>query len=159
MTTARRLRELLARPGIIKTLAPHDVFTARLLEQAGCEMLFLGGFGVSASDPTSSLPRLLMTYSTIPLLMFGWPEARLQRIGSPEVTLSWMNASAGTEIAMATMVIAAGHVFLMISPPPAGGRDELRIGWYRFSPDYRRKPCGEFLHWYHLGERLAVGQL
>ena len=42
MTTSRRLRELLARPGIIKTLAPHDVFTARLLEQAGFEMLFLG---------------------------------------------------------------------------------------------------------------------
>ncbi len=64
MTTARRLRELLARPGIIKTLAPHDVFTARLLEQAGCEMLFLGGFGVSAS-------------------VFGWPDVGL-------VTLSEM---------------------------------------------------------------------
>lgn len=64
MTTARRLRELLARPGIIRTLAPHDVFTARLLEQAGCEMLFLGGFGVSAS-------------------VFGWPDVGL-------VTLSEM---------------------------------------------------------------------
>ncbi len=64
MTTARRLRELLARPGIIKTLAPHDVFTARLLEQAGCEMVFLGGFGVSAS-------------------VFGWPDVGL-------VTLSEM---------------------------------------------------------------------
>lgn len=64
MTTARRLRELLARPGIIKTLAPHDVFTARLLEQVGCEMLFLGGFGVSAS-------------------VFGWPDVGL-------VTLSEM---------------------------------------------------------------------
>lgn len=64
MTTARRLRELLARPGIIKTLAPHDVFTARLLEQAGFELLFLGGFGVSAS-------------------VFGWPDVGL-------VTLSEM---------------------------------------------------------------------
>ena len=64
MTTSRRLRELLARPGIIKTLAPHDVFTARLLEQAGFEMLFLGGFGVSAS-------------------VFGWPDVGL-------VTLSEM---------------------------------------------------------------------
>lgn len=64
MTTARRLRELLARPGIIKTLVPHDVFTARLLEQAGCEMLFLGGFGVAAS-------------------VFGWPDVGL-------VTLSEM---------------------------------------------------------------------
>jgi len=64
MTTARRLRELLARTEIIKTLAPHDVFTARLLEQAGCEILFLGGFGVSAS-------------------VFGWPDVGL-------VTLSEM---------------------------------------------------------------------
>lgn len=64
MTTTRRLRELLARPGIIKTLAPHDVFTAQLLEQAGFEMLFLGGFGVSAS-------------------VFGWPDVGL-------VTLSEM---------------------------------------------------------------------
>lgn len=58
MTAARRLRELLARPGLIKSLAPHDVFTARLLEQAGFELLFLGGFGVSAS-------------------VFGWPDIGL----------------------------------------------------------------------------------
>lgn len=45
----RRLRQLIARPGIIRTLAPHDVFTARILEDAGMEMAFLGGFGVSAS--------------------------------------------------------------------------------------------------------------
>ena len=45
----RRLRELLARPGIIRSFAPHDVFTARILEDAGIELLFLGGFGVSAS--------------------------------------------------------------------------------------------------------------
>ena len=48
-TKARRLRELIARPEIIRTLAPHDVFTARVLEDAGMEMAFLGGFGVSAS--------------------------------------------------------------------------------------------------------------
>lgn len=45
----RRLRELLGRPGIIRSFAPHDVFTARILEDAGIELLFLGGFGVSAS--------------------------------------------------------------------------------------------------------------
>ncbi len=45
----RRLRELLKRPGIIRSFAPHDVFTARILEDAGIELLFLGGFGVSAS--------------------------------------------------------------------------------------------------------------
>jgi 2-methylisocitrate lyase-like PEP mutase family enzyme len=47
--SAPRMRELLARPGIIPTLGAHDVFSARLIEQAGLEMLFLGGFGVAAS--------------------------------------------------------------------------------------------------------------
>jgi 2,3-dimethylmalate lyase len=45
----RRLQELLAQPEIIRSFAPHDVFTARVLEEVGIEMLFLGGFGVSAS--------------------------------------------------------------------------------------------------------------
>lgn len=49
LTPARRLRERLEQPGIIRSFAPHDVFTARILEQAGIELLFLGGFGVSAS--------------------------------------------------------------------------------------------------------------
>lgn len=44
-----RLRHLLARPGIVRSLAPHDVFTAKIMEQAGIELLFLGGFGASAS--------------------------------------------------------------------------------------------------------------
>ena len=64
MKVTRQLRELIARPGLVKALAPHDVFTARLLEQAGFELLFLGGFGVSAS-------------------VFGWPDVGL-------VTLSEM---------------------------------------------------------------------
>src|SRR5881396_2477649 len=45
----RRIRELLAAPGIIRSLGAHDVFTALIVEQAGYEMVFLGGFGVSAS--------------------------------------------------------------------------------------------------------------
>jgi 2,3-dimethylmalate lyase len=51
MTTSpgRRLRELLARPGLVRSFAAHDVFTAKILEQAGIEILFLGGFGVAAS--------------------------------------------------------------------------------------------------------------
>lgn len=49
MSAPRQLRELLARPGIIRSLAPHDVFSARIMEQAGIELLFLGGFGASAS--------------------------------------------------------------------------------------------------------------
>ena len=44
------LRQLLARPGIIRSFAPHDVFTAMAFEQAGIEMLFLGGFGAAASS-------------------------------------------------------------------------------------------------------------
>lgn len=47
--SASRLRELLARPGVIRSLGAHDVFTARLIEQAGLETVFLGGFGASAS--------------------------------------------------------------------------------------------------------------
>lgn len=46
---AAQLRRLLARPGIVRSLAPHDVFTALVMEQAGIELLFLGGFGASAS--------------------------------------------------------------------------------------------------------------
>src|SRR6266480_175495 len=50
MTTAtRQLRELLKRPGIIRSLGAHDVFTARLIETAGLEAVFIGGFGTSAS--------------------------------------------------------------------------------------------------------------
>lgn len=49
MPPTRRLRELLAAPGVIRSLGAHDVFTARLIEAAGLETVFLGGFGTSAS--------------------------------------------------------------------------------------------------------------
>jgi 2-methylisocitrate lyase-like PEP mutase family enzyme len=49
MTPTRRLRELLAGPNAIRSLGAHDVFTARLIENAGLETVFLGGFGTSAS--------------------------------------------------------------------------------------------------------------
>lgn len=48
-TPARRLRELLAGPAVIRSLGAHDVFTARLIEAAGLETVFIGGFGTSAS--------------------------------------------------------------------------------------------------------------
>ncbi len=48
-TSCQRLRGLLNRPSIIRTFAAHDVFSARVMEDAGVEMLFLGGFGASAS--------------------------------------------------------------------------------------------------------------
>jgi 2-methylisocitrate lyase-like PEP mutase family enzyme len=47
--TTRRLRELLAAPGIICSLGAHDVFTALIVQQAGFETVFIGGFGASAS--------------------------------------------------------------------------------------------------------------
>jgi len=47
--TTARLRELLRRPGVIRSLGAHDVFTALLIEQAGFETVFVGGFGTSAS--------------------------------------------------------------------------------------------------------------
>ena len=45
----KRLRELLKQPGIIRSLGAHDVFTALIVEQAGFETVFIGGFGTSAS--------------------------------------------------------------------------------------------------------------
>lgn len=44
-----RLRELLRQPGIIPSLGAHDTFTARVMEQSGLPLLFLGGFGAAAS--------------------------------------------------------------------------------------------------------------
>lgn len=44
-----RLRKLLELPGIIRSFGAHDVFTALLVELAGFETVFIGGFGTSAS--------------------------------------------------------------------------------------------------------------
>ncbi len=49
MQPTQRLRQLLQRPGVIRSLGAHDVFTARLIEAAGLETVFLGGFGTAAS--------------------------------------------------------------------------------------------------------------
>jgi 2-methylisocitrate lyase-like PEP mutase family enzyme len=49
MKATRRFRDLLNKPGIIRSLGAHDVFTARLIEAARLETVFLGGFGTSAS--------------------------------------------------------------------------------------------------------------
>src|SRR5262245_40200285 len=53
-TMTRRLRELLNGPGTLRSLGAHDVFTARLIEAAGLETVFIGGFGTAAS--TLGLP-------------------------------------------------------------------------------------------------------
>src|SRR6202030_2271263 len=49
MAATRQLRQLLNGPGVIRSLGAHDVFTARLIEAAGLETVFIGGFGTSAS--------------------------------------------------------------------------------------------------------------
>ncbi|HXG08550.1 MAG TPA: isocitrate lyase/PEP mutase family protein [Gemmataceae bacterium] len=49
MRPTEQLRKLLNSPGIIRSLGAHDVFTARLIEAAGLETVFIGGFGTSAS--------------------------------------------------------------------------------------------------------------
>jgi len=49
MKSTGQLRKLLNTPGVIRSLGAHDVFTARLVEAAGLETLFIGGFGTSAS--------------------------------------------------------------------------------------------------------------
>jgi 2-methylisocitrate lyase-like PEP mutase family enzyme len=46
---ARQLRSLMTKAGIIRSLGAHDVLTALLVEQAGFESVFIGGFGTSAS--------------------------------------------------------------------------------------------------------------
>lgn len=48
MGGARKLREILARAGIIRSIAAHDVLSAMIIERAGAEMTFVGGFGASA---------------------------------------------------------------------------------------------------------------
>ncbi len=45
----QRIRRLLSQAGIIRSLGAHDVFTALIVEQAGFETVFIGGFGTSAS--------------------------------------------------------------------------------------------------------------
>src|SRR5947208_13748761 len=49
MAMTGQLRKLLNGPTVIRSLGAHDVFTARLIEVAGLETVFLGGFGTSAS--------------------------------------------------------------------------------------------------------------
>lgn len=45
----RKIRQLMEQQGIIRTLGAHDVLTAVLVEQAGFDTVFIGGFGTSAS--------------------------------------------------------------------------------------------------------------
>jgi len=49
MTPAAKLRELMRRPGIIKTVGAHDALSAKLIEKAGFDAIWASGFGISAS--------------------------------------------------------------------------------------------------------------
>ena len=58
MTT--RLRELMARPGLIVAPACHDPMTARTAERLGYPVVYLGGFAYGAASSVTE-PRLTMT--------------------------------------------------------------------------------------------------
>jgi 2,3-dimethylmalate lyase len=49
MQSMAKLRKLLTQPGIIRSLGAYDVFSARLMEKAGIELILAGGFGISGS--------------------------------------------------------------------------------------------------------------
>jgi 2-methylisocitrate lyase-like PEP mutase family enzyme len=49
MSAIDRLRRLLERPGILVMPGCHDAMSARLIEEAGFELGFMSGFGVSAA--------------------------------------------------------------------------------------------------------------
>src|SRR2546427_8205639 len=49
MTQAAKLRELMRRPRIIKTVGAHDALSAKLIEEAGFDAIWASGFGISAS--------------------------------------------------------------------------------------------------------------
>jgi len=45
----KQFRELMEKPGVIRTLGAHDTVTAVMIEQVGFESVFISGFGASAS--------------------------------------------------------------------------------------------------------------
>jgi len=49
MKQAAKLRELMARSGIIRTVGAHDALSAKLIERAGFDAIWASGFGISAS--------------------------------------------------------------------------------------------------------------
>jgi 2-methylisocitrate lyase-like PEP mutase family enzyme len=49
MKTAKRLRELIERPGIIMAPGAYDAFSAKLIEAVGFDAVYMTGFGTAAS--------------------------------------------------------------------------------------------------------------
>jgi phosphoenolpyruvate phosphomutase len=58
MENARRLRELLRRPGVVVAVGAHDALSACLIERAGFDAIWASGFAISAAQfamPDASL--------------------------------------------------------------------------------------------------------
>src|SRR6266487_6820437 len=49
MKHATTLRELMKRPGLIRTVGAHDALSAKMIERAGFDAIWASGFGISAS--------------------------------------------------------------------------------------------------------------
>lgn len=49
MRQATKLRELMNRAGLIRTVGAHDALSAKLIERAGFDAIWASGFGISAS--------------------------------------------------------------------------------------------------------------
>jgi phosphoenolpyruvate phosphomutase len=49
MHNASKLRALLKRPGIIKTVGAHDALSAKLIQEAGFDAIWASGFGISTA--------------------------------------------------------------------------------------------------------------
>jgi 2-methylisocitrate lyase-like PEP mutase family enzyme len=55
MTQAKKLRELLAQPGLVIGAGAHDAMTARIIEQVGFPMCYVTGAGVSMTHGYADL--------------------------------------------------------------------------------------------------------
>src|SRR6266849_3326680 len=49
MKHAATLRELMKRPGLVRTVGAHDALSAKMIERAGFDAIWASGFGISAS--------------------------------------------------------------------------------------------------------------
>ena len=49
MQSTTKLRALLQRPGIVKTVGAHDALSAKLVQEAGFDAVWASGFGISAA--------------------------------------------------------------------------------------------------------------
>lgn len=79
-TAARRLRQLLARPGPVRLVGVHDALGARLAEQAGFDAVWASGLEISASQGMPDADILGMTE------LLGPTVAMVRAVRAPVVT-------------------------------------------------------------------------